>query len=256
MGVVNITPDSFSDGGEYLETKTAIDHIFQLIEDGADIIDLGAESTRPKALPLTFAEEWKRLEPVLIALKSHNTHVQISVDTYKEETILRLLDYGVDYINNIKGLCRKDVLKNIAANNTRYIAMHIHGNPENMQNHPLGGEEAYQAVSNFFTEASLLLEECGFKKSNFWLDPGLCFGKNDEGNIRLIASIPEFSRKNQLAVGISRKSIFGRLLNIPIAKNRDHVSKIAELGLALAGAHIIRTHDVQNLAYMRKVLFS
>lgn len=256
MGIVNITPDSFSDGGNYFDADQAINKAIELIEDGAHIIDLGAESTRPLALPVTPQEEWKRLAPVLSQLSLLKDHksFKISIDTRHDETILKALAYPIDYINNVSGLADKQTLHEINRHSVSYIAMHMYKIPENMQLSPLSGLEALNTVSEFFVNSYQFLSACGFSHQRIWLDPGIGFGKDDRANLALLANIPAFSSKYQITIGVSRKSMFKRLLDLEKPESRDPVSKVTEFACWLSGAKMLRTHSVFSLAQMISLL--
>ncbi len=255
MGVVNITPDSFSDGGSYIDPARALDHISQLLEEGADIIDIGAESSRPGAELISLQEERRRLLPVLNLLAKSSLKAEISVDTNKPELMLELADFGIRYINNIKGLAPFSCLQRLAERGHHYIAMHMQGQPASMQNQALARDAACDAWRQFSTECSQALRSAGFSDERIWLDPGIGFGKTDAANLALLQACMQDSGAVQYAVGISRKSILGRLLELDDPLQRDDSSKALELGLMLAGIGMIRTHEVRRLARMRRLLF-
>jgi dihydropteroate synthase len=248
MGVVNVTPDSFSDGGDALSPRDALARCDELLRDGADLIDLGAESTRPGAAPLPADEEWTRLAPVLAALAQRDLVSRVSLDTRKPDLMLRAADLGIALVNDVEGGRDAATLKALARYpNLGYLAMHMHGTPETMQRHPLGGRAAVAAVTSFFAERAAALRAAGFAPERVWLDPGIGFGKTDAGNLRLMAEIPRWRGAHQVAVGVSRKGFLGRALGLPAPKDRDPPTKTLELGLWLLGARLIRTHDVARL---------
>ncbi len=254
MGVVNITPDSFSDGGLYFKSAAALSHIEKLFDEGADILDIGAESSRPGAKALAPEEEWSRLEPVLNEISRRWPSALISVDTYHPQTMLRCLNYSVSIINDIRGGADFDTLQKIASRGLVYLAMHMHRDPQSMQQNALNGEEALASVSAFYKKAQETLETAGFPKEKIWLDPGIGFGKTDRANLLLLKHSVEWARHFSLVVGVSRKSFIGRLLQIEAAQERDGPSKMLELSLLLAGVKAIRTHDVLRLQAMRELL--
>ncbi|MEZ4742794.1 MAG: dihydropteroate synthase [Bdellovibrionota bacterium] len=259
MGIVNITPDSFSDGGYYLSPSTAISHCYKLIEDGADYLDLGAESSRPGSKPIDSELEWQRLKPILNEIHKQNIctdiNVKISIDTRYATTMLHAMDYDVSMINNISGLCDFNTLKKLATKpDMQYLAMHMHQNPTTMQQAPLEATNIYEHIKSFFSHAQKSLQNAGFLSENIWLDPGIGFGKTDAANLRLIAHTQEFANEYNLAIGVSRKSWIGRMLKIENPKDRDHPSKMIEMALAIFGAKLIRTHDVKPLVQMLRVL--
>lgn len=253
MGIVNITPDSFSDGNNFLKPESAIAHAHSLISDGCDVLDLGAESTRPGAAALSWQEEWQRLEPVLRGLKAEIPPSAISVDTRNPEVMLRAAQLGVGWINNVNGLADQETLKKLASYNLNYIAMHMHGNPKTMQDQALSRQDCATAVERFFSEAHEKLLACGFTQDRIFMDPGIGFGKTDAANLMLMSKAGDYSKAYNLVFGVSRKSMFGRLLDIPEPLERDKPSKVAEFALAMAGVNVIRTHNVKELAKINRV---
>ena len=257
MGIVNCTPDSFSDGGLFTTPRQAIRHGLSLARQGADIIDIGAESTRPGAADIQQEDEWGRLEPVLSQLlKELPSHISVSIDTRKPGLMIRAADMGVRYINNVAGLAGSSVLKRLSTfPGLRYIAMHMHRQPANMQTAPLIGAAAVSEVSDFFRQAADKLAEAGFKPGHCYFDPGIGFGKDDQANLMLMGHTPAFSKDYNMVLGVSRKSWLGRCLELPEPQTRDAPSKIAEIALAFAGASIIRTHDVRSLNRLRRIVY-
>lgn len=249
MGVLNVTLDSFSDGGKFLDQKKAWEHLEQLVADGADIIDIGAESSRPGAKPISSDDEWSRLRPLLEQARKSAPAVRISVDTRKPELMVKAADHGACFINDIEGGRDLNTLKLLARYpDISFISMHMHGDPQTMQNQPLAGKAGLQKIDAFFTEKKRVLTECGFPAARIWLDPGFGFGKTDELNAKVLAAIPGWVQKGiQVALGVSRKSFFGRMLEIAEPDQRDAPSKICELAAALLGVSIIRTHNVRQL---------
>jgi dihydropteroate synthase len=255
MGIVNITPDSFSDGGRFFEPEFALKHALQLIEDGADIIDLGGESTRPGSPGVSLEDEWQRLAPTLKALAPRlPPQVRLSVDTSKASIMLRALDVGATIINNVCGLTDFATLQTIArVPQAAYITMHMHGIPETMQKSPLrNGAKAIKTVEEFFATQQQTLRRAGFDDAAIFMDPGIGFGKSDQANLHLMAHTHSFAQRYNLVLGVSRKSWLGRLLGIADPELRDPPAKIAEFTLGLSGAKIIRTHEVRTLALLRR----
>ena len=249
MGIVNVTPDSFSDGGHFLDPERAVDQAWALTEAGADIIDFGAESTRPGALPLTADEEWQRLQPVLTRLARTPVNARISIDTLHPSTMLRAVDAGAQVINSVGGLPPEDTLAQLArSTDLMLVVMHLHGTPLTMQKAPLDSGAAVAAVDQFFATAAATLDAAGFANGRCWFDPGIGFGKTDQSTGALLARVGFWSASGyQLAVGISRKGFLGRAFGITEPADRDPVTKGLEIGLALAGADLIRTHAVAPL---------
>ncbi len=255
MGILNVTPDSFSDGGRYLDPGLAVEQAQRLLDDGASMVDVGAESTRPGSSPVTADEEWRRLEPVLVRLAAAGLTQQISVDTSKPDLMLRAAGMGVGYINDVTGTAPPAILTQLAATpDLVYLAMHAHGCPDTMQQLPLAGKQAVQAVTTFFALAYDRLIQAGFTPERIWLDPGIGFGKTDSGNVQLMAAFPAWRPRYNIAIGVSRKSLIGRVLSLPDPITRDTPSKMLEFGLALLGAGIIRTHAVKTLSQMLGLL--
>ncbi len=254
LGVINITPDSFSDGGKYLDPQAALTQIDQLLKDGADGIDLGAESTRPGSMPVDQEEEWRRLAPVLEQWKSSPRKALLSIDTCKPEIMRRCLDYPVDVINDVSGWADRRTLEAIAAKGCTYLSMHRHGHSVDMQVQPLDGQLALEQVSAFYEAAYRSLREAGFSEERIWLDPGIGFGKTDRANLGLLRQALQSVAQYHIVLGISRKSFLGRLLDIPEPSDRDSASKMLELSFLWAGVRAIRTHDVKRLSKIRDLL--
>jgi dihydropteroate synthase len=255
MGIVNVTPDSFSDGGLAFDPGAAEARADRLWADGADWLDVGAESTRPGAAPVDEGEEWRRLEPVLKRLAGKSRGPRVSVDTRKPAVMRRAADLGVGMINDVSGLADPATLTALARYpGLAYAAMHMHGTPETMQKTPLPAARARATVERFFADATAALAGAGFPPERIWLDPGIGFGKTDAANVQLIAAVGELARGRQLLVGVSRKSLLGRVLGIQEPDARDAPTKTLELGLAIAGAGMLRTHDVRRLRTLLKLL--
>lgn len=259
MGVINVTPDSFSDGGQFAAPEQAVERARVLLADGADVLDFGAESTRPGAAEIEPNAEWARLRPVfeLLARKvpAAFTQAVVSVDTRHASVMLKAVDAGARMVNDVGGGSDEKTLRSLArVQGMRYVAMHMHAPPATMQANPLRGEQAVQAVAAFFEDAASRLSSAGFDAQQIWLDPGFGFGKNDLGNYLILSEIPRWARRWNIAIGVSRKSFIGRTLGIEKAADRDPVSKGLELGLALAGARMIRTHDVAGLTKLLRPL--
>lgn len=248
MGVINITPDSFSDGGRFLDPKAALRHARQLLADGADILDVGAESTRPGARALSETEEWIRLKPVLETLRRELPTAPLSIDTRKPGLMITAAAMGAAMINDVEGARDAVTLKALAAYpQLSYVCMHMQGSPADMQKNPLDGAVAVEAVTSWCAGRHAGLLAAGFTPERLWMDPGFGFGKSDAGNAHLMAAIPALAAQYNLAIGVSRKGFLGRTLEIKEPIDRDAPSKTLELGLACAGARMIRTHDVVRL---------
>ena len=245
MGVVNVTPDSFSDGGKFLEPGAAVDHALELVAQGAEILDLGGESTRPGAMPVGEEEELRRVIPVIGKL-APQIKVPISVDTSKPAVARAALAAGASIVNDIAAATRTDfsMWKIVADSHAGYVVMHAQGSPPAMQENP-AYRDVVRDISGFFSERlGLLLNEIGLPMEQVVLDVGIGFGKNLEHNLALLAGLKAFNKfRRPLLVGVSRKSFIGQLLGTEV-QNRLPAS-LAWAVLAVGdGANIIRTHDV------------
>jgi dihydropteroate synthase len=242
MGIVNITPDSFSDGGRHGTTAAAVARCEQLVAEGADLLDLGGESSRPGAAPLPLEEEQARVLPVLReALK---LGVPVSVDTYKPETMRAALDLGADIVNDIYALRWPGALEVIAAHTTCGVClMHMQGEPVSMQNRPIYGD-VLEEVGHFLSGRASVLQQAGVQQERIVLDPGIGFGKTVEHNLALLARQPELLGLGYpLLLGWSRKSSLGALTGRPV-EARQAASIAAALAAAQLGARVLRVHDV------------
>lgn len=251
MGIVNITPDSFSDGGQWADTRTAIRHCEDLIAKGADILDLGAESTRPGSPPVPLAQELERLLPVL--REAVKLGVPVSVDTYKAPVMRQALDLGADIVNDIWALRQDGALQAVAAHPSCGVCiMHMHGEPQTMQLSPLEGD-AVPVVRDFLQACTQDLLTRGVARERIAWDPGVGFGKTPEQNFSLLARQPDFLASGQpLLVGWSRKSSLGAVTGLPVDE-RLVPSVAAALIAVERGAHIVRVHDVKETVAALKV---
>ncbi|MBI4373139.1 MAG: dihydropteroate synthase [Candidatus Omnitrophica bacterium] len=243
MGILNLTPDSFYDGGRFLNPDVALEHAFRLVRDGADILDLGAESTRPGAKPVSDEDELSRLLPVLDQLKGQ-IHVPISVDTTKSVVARRALEHGVQIINDVSGLRRDPemapVIKEFKAG---IILMHRRGTPETMQLET-DYDDLIEDVSRELSESMAIAESRGISQNQIVLDPGIGFSKTAEQNLELIERLSEFKRLGRpILVGPSRKSFIGAVTKS--APDKRLFGTVAASVLAFErGANIFRVHDV------------
>ena len=242
MGVVNVTPDSFSDGGRFLEPAAAIAHAQQLIAEGADLIDLGAESSRPGAAAVVSAEEeLRRLLPVLRGLR--DAPVPLSVDTIKPEVMRAVLAEGAAMINDINALRAPGALAAVAASDAAVCLMHMQGTPGTMQEHPSYGDVVAE-VKAFLLERVEAVRAAGIPLQRISIDPGFGFGKTLEHNLELLRQLREFEALGvPLLAGWSRKSSLGRITGKPTG-DRLAASIAAALIAAQNGAGILRVHDV------------
>ena len=243
MGVLNITPDSFSDGGLFLEAQSAIDQAILMVEQGADIIDIGGESTRPGASVVSAEDELNRVLPVIEAL-SGNIDVPISIDTSKPFVMEKAFDAGASIINDVFALRSEGALEMAASLGADVCLMHMQGNPRTMQKNPKY-DDVVGDVKNFFIERLEACSDVGIKLESITLDPGFGFGKNLAHNIALLKNLAEFHEFGvSILAGLSRKSMIGSLLGDKEVGSRMIGSVTAALIAVENGANIIRVHDV------------
>ena len=242
MGILNATPDSFSDGGRYRTAKDAIAHAEHMIANGVDLIDIGGESTRPGAVPVALQEELDRVLPVIEALK--DCGVPLSIDTYKPETMRQALMAGVDCVNDIWALRQEGSVGEVASNhNCGVILMHMQRDPLTMQFNP-EYQDVIAEVKQFLNERAQLLIALGVEKSRIAIDPGFGFGKSLEHNLEMLAKFNAFTDLSfPVLAGISRKSMIGRITDKD-ADDRIAPSVAAVIMAADRGAQIVRVHDV------------
>ena len=244
MGILNVTPDSFSDGGRYNQMDKALQHCEQLIADGADFIDIGGCSTRPNNAIATEQEELERVIPILKAIRTAFSEVLISIDTFRKNVAEACMNEGADLINDISGgLFDEEMLPYIGKNHIPYVMMHCVGTPETMHQYTLGGD-IYQTVMDFFKQQCEVLEAYG--EQQIILDPGIGFGKSLEANYQLLGDLERY-RYNGLPVliGISRKSLIFKVLGTTPQDAENGTTVLNTIAL-LNGADILRVHDVKN----------
>lgn len=252
MGILNITPDSFSDGGNFLESSSAIEHGLKLLEDGADWLDLGAESTRPGSDPVGEKEELERLIPVIEGILKHQPDAILSVDTYKAKVAEETVHAGCKIVNDISaGSFDPKMIPIVASLKVPYIMMHILGNPKTMQQNP-NYKNVVDEVFHFLANKKTIAGLSGVEQ--IMIDPGFGFGKTLEHNYQLLKGLSKFQElKNPIVIGISRKSMIGSLIN-KIPSQRILASKVAETIAYLNGGRIFRVHDVKETREMLQVL--
>lgn len=245
MGILNITPDSFSDGGKYNTVELALSHVDSMLNDGADIIDIGAESTRPGAITISAKEELDRLIPVLEAIKSQFPQAKISIDTSKAEVMAEVVKYDVWMINDVTALNDHKSVDIIKNNKTNICLMHMQKNPMTMQVNPKYNDVT-EEIFNFFTKKINYCLQNGINKEKIFIDPGFGFGKTLEHNKLILKNLATFTKLEvPILVGLSRKSMIGDILNKPI-NERLYGSVAAAVIAYTNGARIIRTHDVKE----------
>lgn len=241
MGIVNITPDSFSDGGAFLDAQRAVDHAHRLVEEGADLLDLGAESTRPGAAPVSADEELDRLLPVLTALA--RLEVPISIDTSKPVVMREAMQAGAAMINDVNAFRAAGAIEALAKTAAALCVMHMRGEPRTMQAHPTYVDVVGE-VDAFLRERIAALADAGVAHDRIAIDPGFGFGKNLDHNLALLRALQQFSSAGvAVLVGLSRKSMLGNITGRP-AHERLPASIAAALLAVERGAQIVRVHDV------------
>jgi dihydropteroate synthase len=243
MGIVNVTPDSFSDGGRFLDPRAAVAHAHQLIGEGADILDIGAESTRPGARPVSAREEIERLAPVLDALR--DAPLPVSVDTMKPEVMRAALDRGASMINDVAALAAPGALDAVAASDCGVCLMHMQGEPRSMQAAP-HYDDVVREVKEFLAVRVAVCERAGIARERIAVDPGFGFGKTLEHNLELLRGLPQLAQLDlPLLAGWSRKSSLGKITGRG-PQDRLAGSLAAALLALQRGARILRVHDVKE----------
>jgi dihydropteroate synthase len=243
MGIVNVTPDSFSDGGRFLDPEAAVAHALKLIGEGAEILDIGGESTRPDARPVDEAEELRRVLPVIRQLAGR-VSVPISIDTVKPAVARAALEAGASLVNDVAANREDDALWRLAAEaRAGYVCMHMQGTPQSMQARPAYRDVAGE-VRDFFAGRMQRLNDCGMAADQIILDVGIGFGKTPEHNLQLLAALKTFGElRRPLMIGVSRKSFIGKLLGAGV-DNRLPGSLACACLAVESGVQIIRAHDV------------
>ena len=244
MGILNVTPDSFSDGGRYNQMDKALQHCEQLIADGADFIDIGGCSTRPNNAIATEQEELERVVPILKAIRKAFPETLISIDTFRKKVAEACMNEGADLINDISGgLFDAEMLPYIGKNHIPYVLMHCLGSPETMHQYALGGD-IHQTVMDFFKQQCQVLEAYG--EQQIILDPGIGFGKSLEANYQLLSDMNRYRFNNMpILIGISRKSLIFKVLGTTPQAAENGTTVLNTIAL-LNGADILRVHDVKN----------
>lgn len=249
MGILNVTPDSFSDGGRFIDKSVAVEHALKMEEEGADIIDIGGESTRPGAKSVSADEEIERVIPVIEAIRARS-NIPISIDTYKSKIAKEALEAGADIINDISGCKFDPEMPALAAQtNTPVIVMHIKGTPKDMQKNPVY-DDVITEIKDYLLMSVGRLVAAGLYRGQIIIDPGIGFGKTTEHNLTIMNRLEEFSELGHpILIGVSRKSVIGNVLDLPVDQ-RIFGTAAAVTANIMKGAHIIRVHDI---AQMRQV---
>jgi dihydropteroate synthase len=252
MGILNMTPDSFSDGGKYTQLDHALNQAEQMITDGASIIDIGGESTRPGAIDVSDEDELDRVIPVLKAIKQR-FDILVSIDTSKASVMRAAIAAGADIINDVRALQNDGCLAAVANSEVPVCLMHMQGLPRSMQNNP-SYEDVVNDIMAFFQQRIDACVAAGIARERIIIDPGFGFGKTLEQNFHLLANMSEFGKLGlPILAGLSRKSMIGNLLNRDV-EQRLAGSVSAAIIAAQQGADIIRVHDVQATVDALKVL--
>jgi len=252
MGILNITPDSFSDGGKYELVDKAVQFALQMEDEGADIIDIGGESTRPGANSVSVLEECSRVVPVIEGLKA-KSEVLISIDTYKSDVARQSIKAGAEMVNDISGMTfDSNMAKLISESKLPVVLMHIKGTPKNMQVNP-NYDDLIKEVSDYLRDRVKFAKENGVKEWQIILDPGIGFGKRVEDNFQLLRELNVIEELGfPVLVGPSRKSFIGLTLNLPVDKRMEGTAAAVTAGI-LNGARIVRVHDVKEMKQVVKI---
>ncbi len=253
MGILNVTPDSFSDGGNFSQLDLAVQHAIKLMEDGADIVDIGGESTRPNATPISLQQELDRVIPVIEALVANNINIPISIDTYKPEVMRAAIAAGASMVNDVNALQEVGALEVILGSDVAVCLMHMQGRPQTMQINPQYAD-VVKEVTNFLLARVATCQEAGIAKNRLLIDPGFGFGKTRAHNIELIQQLETLSKLGYpMLVGLSRKSVLGQVTGGDV-ESRLHASVAAAVISVMKGAKIVRVHDVRATVEALKVV--
>lgn len=254
MGILNVTPDSFSDGGFYFKETDAIKRAIQIAEEGADIIDIGGESTRPGSEPVSLEEEIKRTIPVIKAI-SKEIDIPISIDTYKSEVAKRALDAGASIVNDISGLRFDPEMARVVSDyKVPVIIMHIKGTPRDMQKNPVY-EALLPEIMDYLREGIMIARNAGIREDRIIIDPGIGFGKTFEHNLEIIKNLKEFTYlQKPILIGPSRKAFIGKILgDVPPQERLEGTLGVIAISI-FNGANIVRVHDVKETIKVVKIV--
>ncbi|MCK5088185.1 MAG: dihydropteroate synthase [Melioribacteraceae bacterium] len=250
MGILNVTPDSFSDGGKYINKDLAVSHGIKMLDDGADIIDIGGQSSRPGAENVNLDEELKRTIPVIEKIIKERPNAIISIDTVKSLVAEHAVESGAKIINDISGFKDENILNVAAKNNSLLVIMHMKGMPQTMQDKPYYNDVITE-IYDFLSKKIDIAKEAGVR--SFLIDPGIGFGKRVVDNFTILNRLDEFRGLGYpIIIGISRKSLIGKSLNLDI-DDRDNATMILETDAVQKGARIIRTHNVKNAIQLKQL---
>ena len=254
MGIVNVTPDSFSDGGKFFSPEVATNHASKLITQGADIIDIGGESTRPGAKQVSESEELKRVIPVIEKIRTDNPRILISIDTTKASVAKYAVEAGADIINDVSGLSFDNNMTGIVESlNVPIVIMHMKGNPQNMQLNPKY-KDIVNEILDFFKIKIKIAIQSGINRSMIILDPGIGFGKTVDHNFELLSRLNEFNvLELPIMIGPSRKSFIGITLDLPPEDRVEGTAAAVSAGV-MNGASIVRVHDVKSMKRVVRII--
>jgi dihydropteroate synthase len=253
MGVLNVTPDSFYDGGRYAQQEAAVQRALQMVEEGADLIDIGGESTRPGSQPVPEEEELRRVLPVIEAVRQQ-VDVPISIDTTKSRVAELALQAGACMVNDISGLGFDPRMAEVVAQHRALCCiMHIQGTPQTMQQNPQY-EDVVRDISRYFEQRLALAERAGIPREHIWLDPGIGFGKTVEHNLEILRRLREFTRfGSPILIGTSRKSFIGKVLgDLPPEERLEGTAATVAIAI-LNGANAVRVHDVKAMVRVARM---
>jgi len=253
MGILNVTPDSFYDGGKYIKVEDALTRAFEMIKEGVDIIDVGGESTRPFSEPVSVDEELKRVIPVIEGIRS-KSDIPISIDTYRAEVAKKAIYAGANIVNDISGLTfDAHMAETVAKFNAYAVIMHIKGTPRDMQLNPYYND-VIEEINEYFKERIDFATACGIKREKIILDPGIGFGKRVEDNLKIIKGLKRFKAFGlPLLIGTSMKSFIGHVTGSEIHERTE--GTLASIAISVwNGANIVRVHDVKKTLKVVKLV--
>lgn len=254
MGILNVTPDSFYDGGRYGNTQAAAHRAVQMVDEGVDIIDIGGESTRPGSQPVSEDEEIRRVLPVIEAVRAR-TDVPLSIDTTKSRVAEQALQAGACMVNDISGLgFDPRMAETVAEHGALCCIMHIQGTPQTMQQNP-HYEDVVRDIGAYFQQRLAVAEAAGIPRGNIWLDPGIGFGKTVEHNLEILRRLREFTTLGlPLLIGTSRKSFIGKVLgDLPVEERLEGTAATVAVAI-MNGANAIRVHDVTAMIRVARMV--
>ncbi len=253
MGILNVTPDSFADGGLYFAKSAAIERAYQIVEEGADIIDIGGESTRPGSEPISIDEELRRTIPVIEAISKH-IKIPVSIDTYKSKVARVALDAGASMVNDVSGLRFDSKIAEVASEyKIPIVIMHIKGTPKDMQQNPVY-EALIPEIMDYLRIGITIATQAGISEDKIIIDPGIGFGKTSDHNLEIINNLREFTLlEKPILVGLSRKAFIGKILgDAPVTERLEGTAAAVAISI-MNGANIIRVHDVKEMVGVVKV---